>query len=316
MGLADKTSDFPKLGIMLPYEGVVSPEGIVQAARAAESAALESVWVGDHIAFPVEMNSINPTTPTGKYPFPLDNPRLEAFTALAFLAGATSTIKLGINACVVPYRNPLLLGKVVSTLDHLSHGRVIFGATLGWCSEEFEVLGVDFELRRQKLEEGIEILRALWEDEQPSYRGETYSFDPVHMQPKPRQTPMPIFFGGHSRPALRRAATLGDGWLSVRLPPDELQSHVRFLAEERKNSPRAGQPFTITTNFPARVGTDKADGVDLSDLEATAKSLNGLGEAGADLVIVVVTSHDPAEVLEAIKILGALQEIERTKAST
>jgi alkanesulfonate monooxygenase SsuD/methylene tetrahydromethanopterin reductase-like flavin-dependent oxidoreductase (luciferase family) len=108
MGLADKTSDFPKLGIMLPYEGVVSPEGIVQAARAAESAALESVWVGDHIAFPVEMNSINPTTPTGKYPFPLDNPRLEAFTALAFLAGATSTIKLGINACVVPYRNPLL----------------------------------------------------------------------------------------------------------------------------------------------------------------------------------------------------------------
>ncbi|MDG2427304.1 MAG: LLM class F420-dependent oxidoreductase [Acidimicrobiales bacterium] len=308
MGSSDKIVKLPKLGIMLPYEGVVSPDGIVEVAQSAELAGLESVWVGDHIAFPVEMNSINPTTPTGKYPFPLDNPRLEAFTALAFLAGATSTIKLGVNACVVPYRNPLLLGKVVSTLDHLSHGRVIFGATLGWCSEEFEALGVDFELRRQKLEEGIQILRALWEDQQPSYQGETFSFDPVHMQPKPNQSPMPIFFGGHSRPALRRAAALGDGWLSVRLPPDELAVHVEFLKKERRSSPRAGQPFTVTTNFPVRVGTDRADGVDLSDLDQTTKALQNLSEAGADLVIVVVTSHASAEILEAIKILKVIKE--------
>ena len=309
MGSSDKIVKLPKLGIMLPYEGVVSPEEIVQVAQAAESAGLESVWVGDHIAFPVEMNSINPTTPTGKYPYPLDNPRLEALTALAFLAGVTSTIQLGVNACVVPYRNPLLLGKVVSTLDYLSQGRMVFGATLGWCKEEFEALGVDFEIRRQLLDEGIEILRSLWEVEKPSYEGETFSFNPLYMQPKPQQSPMPIFFGGHSRPALRRAATLGDGWLSVRLPPDELAGHVEFLKKERKNSSRAGQSFTVTTNFPVRVGTDGADGVNLSDLEQTTKSLQNLGDAGADLVIVVVTSHASVEILEAIKLLKVIKEI-------
>jgi len=307
MRFADHASGLPKIGLMLPYEGDVSAEGIVRVARVAESSGLDSVWVGDHIAFPVEMNSINPTMSTGKYPYPLDNPRLEALTALAFVAGTTSTIRLGVNACVVPYRNPLLLGKVVSTLDHLSEGRVVFGATLGWCSEEFEALGIEFDARRQRLDEGIEILRLLWEEEQPSYEGETSSFKAVHMQPKPRQSPIPIFFGGHSRPALRRAAVFGDGWLSIRLPPEELREYVDFLEEERGKSPRAGQPFTVSTNFPARVGTNNG-GADLSDHDRTISALKELGEAGANQVIVVVTSHDPDELTEAADLLGLIQD--------
>ena len=307
MRFTDHDSGLPKIGLMLPYEGDCSAEGLVQVASAAESSGLDSVWVGDHIAFPVEMNSINPTMSTGKYPYPLDNPRLEAFTALAFIAGATSTIRLGVNACVVPYRNPLLLGKVVSTLDHLSKGRVVFGATLGWCSEEFEALGVQFGTRRQRLEEGIEILRLLWEEEEPSYEGETSSFKAVHMRPKPQQSPIPIFFGGHSRPALRRAAAIGDGWLSIRLPPEELREYVDFLEEEREQSPLAGQPFTISTNFPARVGTN--DGLaDLSDHDRSTSALKKLGEAGADQVIVVVPSHDPDELTEAVNHLGLIQD--------
>ena len=303
----DHDSGLPKIGLMLPYEGDCSAEGLVQVAIAAESSGLDSVWVGDHIAFPVEMNSINPTMSTGKYPYPLDNPRLEALTALAFVAGTTSTIRLGVNACVVPYRNPLLLGKVVSTLDHLSEGRVVFGATLGWCSEEFEALGIEFDARRQRLDEGIEILRLLWEEEQPSYEGETSSFKAVHMQPKPQQSPIPILFGGHSRPALRRAAVFGDGWLSVRLPPGELRGYVDFLEEEREQSPRAGQPFTVSTNFPARVGTNNG-GADLSDHDRTISALKELGEAGANQVIVVVTSHDSDELTEAAALLGGIQD--------
>ena len=309
MRFTDHNSSLPKIGLMLPYEGDVSVEGLIQTASIAESSGLDSVWVGDHIAFPVEMNSTNPTMSTGKYPYPLDNPRLEALTALAFVAGATSTIRLGVNACVIPYRNPLLLGKVVSTLDHLSKGRVVFGATLGWCREEFEALGVDFDTRRQRLEEGTEILRLLWEKEQPSYNGETLSFEAVHMQPKPQQSPIPIFFGGHSRPALRRAAAFGDGWLSVRLSPEELREYVGFLEEERRNSPRAGQPFTVSTNFPARVGANKG-GADLSDREETLEALRELKEAGADLVIVVITSQDSDEIAEAAAILGLISDAE------
>lgn len=309
MRFTDHNSSLPKIGLMLPYEGDVSVEGLIQTASIAESSGLDSVWVGDHIAFPVEMNSTNPTMSTGKYPYPLDNPRLEALTALAFVAGTTSTIRLGVNACVIPYRNPLLLGKVVSTLDHLSKGRVVFGATLGWCREEFEALGVDFDTRRQRLEEGTEILRLLWEKEQPSYNGETLSFEAVHMQPKPQQSPIPIFFGGHSRPALRRAAAFGDGWLSVRLSPEELREYVGFLEEERRNSPRAGQPFTVSTNFPARVGANKG-GADLSDREETLEALRELKEAGADLVIVVITSQDSDEIAEAAAILGLISDAE------
>ena len=307
MESTERTKNFPQIGLMLPYEGAVSAEGLVEVAQTAESAGLESVWVGDHIAFPVEMNSTNPTMSTGKYPYPLDNPRLEAFTALTFVASATTSIKLGVNACVVPYRNPLLLGKVVSTLDHLSGGRLVLGATLGWCREEFEALGIEFNTRRQRLDESIEILRLLWEEEQPSYEGEAFSFEPLHLQPKPQQSPIPIFFGGHSKPAMRRAAQIGDGWLSVRLSPEELREHVKFLLETRQNSPRADQAFTVSTNFPARVGTN-TDGADLTDRETTSGALKELGDSGADQVIVVVTSHDSDELVEAANLLGSIRE--------
>ena len=304
MGLDDSLYMGPKIGLCLPYEGSATAQDIVDVAQAAESAGLESVWVGDHIAFPVEFTSQNPTMADGKYPYPTDNPRLEALTTLAFVAGATSTIRLAVNACVLPQRNPVVVGKAVATLDYLSGGRVIFGVTLGWLREEFDALGADYSRRRQLLEDGIEILRALWEQDQPSYEGETHSFLPLNMKPKPVQSPVPIFVGGHSRPALRRAAAVGDGWLAARLTPDVLREHVAFLREERKRSPRADQPFTVATNCPAAVGSCPAGVLDLTDGDATRSMLAALGEAGADVVNMVVVSYDPAETREVAHALG------------
>ena len=294
----------PRIGLCLPYEGSATAQDIVDVAQAAESAGLDSVWVGDHIAFPVEFTSQNPTMADGKYPYPTDNPRMESLTTLAFVAGATSTIKLMVNACVLPQRNPVIVGKAVATLDFLSGGRVVFGATLGWLREEFDALGADYSRRRQRLEEGIEILRTLWEQDQPSFEGETYSFLPLNMQPKPVQSPLPIYLGGHSQPALRRAAAVGDGWLAARMTPDDLREHVDFLREERKRSPRADQPFTVATNCPAAVGAGGPGVLDLTDGDATRSTLSALGEAGADVVNVVVVSYDPAETREAAEALG------------
>ena len=294
----------PKIGLCLPYEGTATAQDIVDVAQAAESAGLDSVWVGDHIAFPVEFTSQNPTTADGKYPYPTDNPRMEALTTLAFVAGATYTVKLLVNACVLPQRNPVIVGKAVATLDYLSGGRVVFGVTLGWLREEFDALGADYAHRRQLLEDGIEILRALWEQDQPSYEGETHSFPPLNMRPKPVQSPVPIFVGGHSRPALRRAAAVGDGWLASRMTPDGLREHVGFLREERKRSPRSDQPFTVATTCPAAVGAGAPGVLDLTDRDATLSTLTALGEAGADVVNMVVVSYDPAETLEAAKALG------------
>ena len=294
----------PLIGLCLPYEGTATAQDIVDVAQAAEVAGLDSVWVGDHIAFPVEFTSQNPTMADGKYPYPTDNPRMEALTTLAFVAGATSAIRLMVNACVLPQRNPVIVGKAVATLDYLSGGRVIFGATLGWLREEFDALGADYPRRRQALEDGIEILRTLWEQDQPSYEGETYSFLPLNMFPKPVQSPLPIYLGGHSRPALRRAAAMGDGWLAARMTPDDLRDHVDFLREERKRSPRADQPFTVATNCPAAVGAGAPGVLDLTDGDATRSMLETLSEAGADVVNVVVVSYDPAETREAAVALG------------
>ena len=304
MGSDNSSYRGPLIGLCLPYEGSATAQDIVDVAQAAESAGLDSVWVGDHIAFPVEFTSQNPTMADGKYPYPTDNPRLEALTTLAYVAGATSTIRLAVNACVLPQRNPVIVGKAVATLDYLSGGRVIFGVTLGWLREEFDALGADFSRRRELLEDGIDILRALWEQDQPSYEGETHSFLPLNMRPKPVQLPVPILVGGHSRPALRRAAAMGDGWLAARMTPDDLREHVAFLREERKRSPRADHPFTVATTCPAAVGAGPHGVLDLTDGDATRSTLAGLGEAGADVVNMVVVSYDPAETRDAAEALG------------
>ena len=317
----------PRIGLCLPYEGSATAQDVVDVAQAAEWAGLDSVRVGDHIAFPVEFTSQNPTMADGKYPYPIDNPRLEALTTLAYVAGATSTIRLMVNACVLPQRNPVIIGKAVATLDYLSGGRVIFGVTLGWLREnssleqvmggwmvifgvtlgwlreEFDALGADYAHRRQLLEDGIEILRALREQDQPSYEGETYSFAPLNMRPKPVQSPVPIFVGGHSRAALRRAAAMGDDWLAARMAPDDSQEHVSFLREERKQSPRADQPFTVAATCPAAVGGQNPNVLDVGDRDATLSTLVALGEAGADVVNMVVVSYDPAETRDAAEAL-------------
>ncbi|MCY3577346.1 MAG: LLM class F420-dependent oxidoreductase [bacterium] len=304
MGSKNSSYRGPRIGLCLPYEGAATAQDIVDVAQAAESVGLDSVWVGDHIAFPVEFTSPNPTTADGKYPYPTDNPRMEALTTLAFVAGATSTIKLLVNACVLPQRNPVIVGKAVATLDFLSGGRVVLGVTLGWLREEFDALGADYSRRKELLEDGIEILRTLWEQDQPSYHGETHSFLPLNMQPKPLQSPLPIYMGGHSRPALRRAAAMGDGWLAARMTPADLQEYVSFLREERKHSPRADQPFVVATTWPAAVGAGAPGVLDLTDQDATLTTLGELGEAGADLVNMVVVSYDPAETREAVEALG------------
>ncbi len=294
----------PRIGLCLPYEGSASAQDVVDVARAAESAGLDSVWVGDHIAFPVEFVSHNPTMTDGKYPYPTDNPRLEALTTLAFVAGSTTTIKLAVNACVLAQRNPVILAKTVATLDHLSGGRVIFGVALGWLQEEFDALQTDFSRRRRLLEDGIEILRTLWEQDQPGYQGKTYSFAPLNMRPKPAQSPLPILVGGHSRAALRRAAAVGDGWLAARMTPADLRAHVDFLREQRPQSPRADQPFTVATTCPAAMGPAAPGVLDLTDHDTTRATLTALGEAGADVVNIVVVSYDPAETLQAAETLS------------
>src|SRR4051812_47850976 len=209
------------LATRLPYHtDVVSGEVMTSVAVAADEAGIHSGWVADHIVFPAgEVGSVTPTTASGKYPRPLAEPTLESWTCLAYVAGATKRLGLGVGVCVVPYRNPLLLAKVVGSLDVLSGGRVMFGVGMGWLAEEFEALQVPFAKRRDRMVEGIELMRRCWDRPPVDFQGQPSRIDaPVHFVPRPAGR-IPVIMGGHSDPALRRAATMADGWIGHELSP-------------------------------------------------------------------------------------------------
>ena len=170
-------------------------------ARAAEDEGFESAWVGDHIVWPRTIESqypfasAPPVDPTAGY--------LESLTMLSVVAGATSRLRLGVGTLVLPLRHPLVVAKTVATLDVLSQGRVELAVGAGWMKEEFELTGQDFHNRGARMDEMLEVIAGLNRGGMFEYHGKFYDFEPVQMSPVPTE-PVPVYIGGHSKPALRR----------------------------------------------------------------------------------------------------------------
>ena len=145
---------------------------------------------------------------------------------MAVLVGATKRVRIGTAALIMPYRNPVLLARMLVTLDQFSGGRIVLGAGVGWLEEEFNVLGsYDFKKRGRVTDEYLEIFKAVCAGGEVCYRGETYAFDPVFSSPGSVQRPHPpILIGGLSNAALRRVVRHGNGWLAVSAPPEKFGS--------------------------------------------------------------------------------------------
>jgi probable F420-dependent oxidoreductase len=156
------------------------------------------------------------------------------------MATVTSKIRLATGICLVPEHNPLVLAKVVATLDFLSNGRCVLGVGIGWLEEEFKAIGVPWERRAQRTREYIEAMRKLWSDDLSSYAGEFVRFEGVRSYPKPvRGAKLPVFFGGESGPALRRVADYGNGWCGFNLSPDEAAAKIKRIEELLKANGRS-----------------------------------------------------------------------------
>lgn len=232
-----------KFGFFLPISGRAASAVLLDAARRAETLGYDSVWTADRIITPWEINTPYPYSADQRFIVPPDIPFLEPLTCLAFLAGGTQTVSLGMSVLVMPYRHPLHWAKIATTIDHLSKGRLILGVGVGWMVEEFDALGAPFKERGMVADEQLEVVDRLWRDDRPSFTGRYYRFQEVGFAPKPLQTPrIPLWIGGEGERAQRRAARYGDAWFPyfVRTTPRELAArfdNVRRWAAEAGRDP-------------------------------------------------------------------------------
>lgn len=209
-----------KLGIHLPQFGrAASADAIATVARRAEDLGYADVWVSDHIVRPVAQS----------YPSAY---LFEPLLSLGWAAAATTTIGLGTSVMVVPQYHPLQLANALATLDQLSGGRVILGAGVGWSEAEFDALDQEFATRGARLDEAIDIMRAVWHADPASFSGDHYRFDELKVQPKPAHR-IPILIGGGSEATFRRAIERGDGFHAISTEPADLAPIVARLREAR-----------------------------------------------------------------------------------
>jgi probable F420-dependent oxidoreductase len=227
-----------KFGVWIPNcRHLATPEIIRNTAVRAEQLGYDSVWVSDHVVVPHEnVKNFGETI-------------FDPLVTLGVVAGATRTVQLGTTVLIVPYRNPVVTAKMISSLDALSGGRVVFGVGAGWVAAESAMLGVAFAERGAVTDEYLQAMQELWTSPAPSFKGKYTQFSGLVFEPKPVQKPHPpIWVGGHSKAALRRTAQFGAAWHPINRPPDELRRGRTELARLCKERGRATPPVLTLRN--------------------------------------------------------------------
>ena len=276
-----------KIGVNMTFSSRSIDVAVV--AHKAESLGFESLWLPEHPVIPVHVTTRYQGSPDGAIP-PSMSDIADPFLALARASAVTTTIKLGTGICLVPERNPLLLAKEIATLDHFSNGRVLLGIGAGWLQEETEIMGGDFAHRWSQTREAILAMKELWTKEEAEYHGTFYDFPPVRSFPKPSQQPHPpVLLGGSARNVLQRVVAWGDGWMPIRVTPEEVK---RGRATLDALATAAGRdPSTIDVTVFGQA----------SDPEAVQR----FAEAGASRVIVRLPSTLSAAALTELEQMAA-----------
>lgn len=212
-----------KLGLFGINMGTcTTPDGVTEAARAAEAAGFDSLWAGEHIVVPDPQVPPSPMAP--------DDPALDSLTALTWAAAATTTVRLVTGIIILPQRNPVVLAKEITAIDVLSRGRFSFGIGVGYLEPEFRAIGANFADRGRVTDEFLEAMQHLWYDERPEYHGRFVDFAGINAHPRPIQRPIPVIVGGRTPAAYRRAVARGDGWYGFALTPEDAKNCLDGLA--------------------------------------------------------------------------------------
>jgi probable F420-dependent oxidoreductase len=255
-----------KLGLPL---GALNPRSWVAVTEEADRLGFDSVWLPEHLVLPVQLEG-SPHAGSDHPPIPPGIPVFDAFTYLAFLAARTERIRFGTHVFNIGLRHPFVTARAAATLDVVSGGRLDFGVGASWLQAEWEAVGLDFHTRGRRVDEALDVCRRLWSEEVIEHHGEFFDFGPVMFEPKPVQRPqLPIHVGGDGPAALRRAATVGDGWIPMNHTLEQIPEAVATLAELRD---RAGVDGRVEITLAGEVTS-------VADIERHA-------EAGVDRLLV------------------------------
>lgn len=278
-----------EIGIHVPQVGPnAARETVGSFARAADEAGFDGLWVFDHVVLQKDQQSKYPYSPDGSLGFPPTMDFLEPLTLLTFLAGITRRARLGTSVLVLPMRQPVIHAKIMATIDHLSGGRFVLGAGVGWWQQEYETLSVPWERRGARMDECLQLLRQLWTREFTDFKGEFYESVDWACNPKPLQPDgIPMWLGGESRKQLERIGKYGDGWLATLRSVPKLKDEFAVAQEAASKAGRDPSKLVIAVEGAGTLAPDR--------LEKTAEGLSRLREMGVHHAILGVHPRHMAE---------------------
>lgn len=285
------------IGVVYPQtEYGDDPAAIRDYAQTAEGLGYSHILAYDHVL------GANPERPGGwKGPYTFETPFHEPFALFSFMAGVTQTIGFTTGIIILPQRQTALVAKQAATLDVLSGGRLRVGVGLGWNQVEYTALGKDFHNRGRRIEEQVSLLRQLWTQPLVNFLGRWDTIPDAGLKPLPVQRPIPIWFGGHAEPALRRAARLGDGWMPNFRTPEDAKPALEVLRQSLEEAGRDPGEFGIEARIP--YGEGQAD-----FWELIARNWQAVGASHLSFNTMGSGFSSPAEHLQAITRIAAAIE--------
>lgn len=282
-----------EIGLQLPHaQPGADAASILEVARRAEELGFDSVWMFDHLFTPVGLETPYPYSGSGDYPMSADDPYFDALGLYGVIAGATERLKIGTGVLIGAYRHPLMLGKILATIENFAPGRIVLGLGSGWMREEFETLGVPYERRGARLDEYVRALRAVWSG-RAGFDGEFYAWPEAGTKPAPT-APIPIIIGGHGDKALARAARLGDGWAIVTVKGQgsglpAIEARVEVVKGFLEREGRDPEGFHFLFQHPCWISDHANEKMPLTgppeEIAANLKRLQDLGVTMVDLLV-------------------------------
>lgn len=217
-------------------------EQLLEVAKIAEDVGFEGVMGADHALYPRTMGSSYPYSADGKLFVDGDTPFPDMWVTISAMAAVTSRLKFSTSIYILPLRNPIEVAKSSATLSLMTNERFILGAGVGWMQEEFEAFNIDFSTRGRRMDEMIDYMKKLWSSEWVEHHGEFFECDGIKVSPRPKSS-VPIYTGGSSAPALRRAARIADGWIGHGNSPEEVPVLIKKMQDLRTEYGRDNLPF-------------------------------------------------------------------------